>query len=98
MSTDNIEHDSAYTGGYKEPEKAFDAGGPPNVTKRKAIRSAKELIDTTAPKLRKHLLTTVYKKEVTEKLDKLHAAGHTVLSITPSNEIRGFEIISYTEE
>lgn len=49
-------------------------------------------------KVRKHLLTTVYKQEAEAKLDKLHAAGHTVVAILPSGEIRGFEIISYTEE
>ena len=36
--------------------------------------------------------------EVAEKLDKLHTAGHTILSITASSEVRGFEIISYSEE
>lgn len=49
-------------------------------------------------KVRKHLLTTAYKGEVVEKLDKLSAAGHTVVSVTPSPDIRGFEIISYSEE
>ena len=49
-------------------------------------------------KVRKHLLTTAYKGEVAEKLDKLSAAGHTIVSVTASGEIRGFEIISYSEE
>lgn len=49
-------------------------------------------------KVRKHLLTTALKNEVAEKLDKLAAAGHTVLSITASSEFRGFEIVSYSEE
>lgn len=49
-------------------------------------------------KVRKHLLTTTYKNDVVEKLDKLVAAGHTVLSVTASSDVRGFEIITYTEE
>jgi hypothetical protein len=48
--------------------------------------------------VRKHLLTTAYKQDVAEKLDKLHAAGHTIVSITSSSDIRGFEIVSYKEE
>jgi hypothetical protein len=48
--------------------------------------------------VRKHQLDTVYKGSVTETLDKLHAAGSTVLSITASPDVRGFEIISYTEK
>jgi hypothetical protein len=67
-------------------------GGTPLETKE---QKRKRL---TKPMVRKHLLTTVYKKEVAEQIDKLHADGHTILSITPSNEIRGFEIISYKEE
>ena len=49
-------------------------------------------------KVRKHLLTTTYKQDVAEKLDKLYAAGHTILAITGSTDVRGFEVISYTEE
>jgi hypothetical protein len=49
-------------------------------------------------KVRKHLVTTAYKNDVAEKLDKLAAAGHTVLSVTSSSEVRGFDVISYTEE
>jgi len=49
-------------------------------------------------KVRKHLVTTAYKSEIAERLDKLYAAGHTVLSITASTDVRGFEVISYTEE
>jgi hypothetical protein len=48
--------------------------------------------------VRKHLLTTAYKQDVAEKLDKLHAAGHTIVSITTSPDIRGFEVVSYSEE
>ena len=51
-----------------------------------------------ATKVRKHLLTTTYKQDVAEKLDKLYAAGHTILAITGSTDVRGFEIISYNEE
>lgn len=50
------------------------------------------------PLVRKHLVTTVYKKDVAEKLDLLHTAGHHILSITDSSEVRGFEIISYSME
>jgi len=53
---------------------------------------------TAATKVRKHLVTTAYKSDVAEKLDKLYAAGHTVLSVTASGDVRGFDIISYTEE
>lgn len=49
-------------------------------------------------KVRKHLVTTTYKNEVAEKLDKLHTAGHTVLAIVASTDVRGFEVITYTEE
>ena len=49
-------------------------------------------------KVRKHLVTTAYKNDTAEKLDKLAAAGHTVLAIVASGEVRGFEIITYTEE
>jgi len=53
---------------------------------------------TPKAKVRKHLVTTAYKSDVAEKLDKLHAAGHTVLSVTASSDVRGFDIISYNEE
>jgi len=49
-------------------------------------------------KVRKHLLTTAYKQDIAEKLDKLCAGGHTIVSITSSPDIRGFEVISYNEE
>jgi hypothetical protein len=49
-------------------------------------------------KVRKHLLTSVYKQDVAAKLDILHAAGHTILAIVGSSDVRGFEVISYTEE
>ena len=49
-------------------------------------------------KLRVHLLTTSYKQDVADKLNKLFAAGHIILSVTASSDVRGFEIISYTEE
>jgi len=49
-------------------------------------------------KVRKHLLTTAYKQDVAEKLDKLDAAGHKLVAIVPSADIRGFEIITVTEE
>jgi hypothetical protein len=49
-------------------------------------------------KVKKHAVTTAYKNDVAEKLDKLDAAGHTILAITSSQDFRGFEIISYTEE
>jgi hypothetical protein len=76
-----------------------DASTPPTPPKRrKGIRSAEELTATATPKLRKHLLTTAYKQDVAAKLDKLHAAGHTILSVTSSSDVRGFEIVSYTEE
>jgi hypothetical protein len=73
---------------------SVDMGGNLDVTpeepkKRKASVKAK---------VRKHLLTTTYKQDVAEKLDKLYAAGHTILAITGSTDVRGFEIISYNEE
>jgi hypothetical protein len=76
------------------------SGALPEVAepKRKRGKATDGTVIINAPKVRKHLLTTAYKKEVAEKLDKLHSAGHTVLSITGSEEIRGFEIISYSEE
>ena len=49
-------------------------------------------------KVRKHLVTTAYKQDAAAKLDKLVAAGHTVLAVVASGEVRGFEIITYTEE
>ena len=49
-------------------------------------------------KVRKHLVTTAYKQDAAAKLDKLVAAGHTVLAVVASSEVRGFEIITYTEE
>ena len=49
-------------------------------------------------KVRKHLVTTAYKQDAAAKLDKLVAAGHTVLAIVSSTEVRGFEIVTYTEE
>jgi hypothetical protein len=57
--------------------------------KKKAPRKAR---------VRKHLLTTAYKNEVAEKLDKLDAAGHSLVAIIPSSDIRGFEIITVFEE
>jgi hypothetical protein len=65
------------------------SGTPLETTEKKKTRKAK---------VRKHVLTTAYKKEVTDVLDKLDAAGHKLVSITPSNEIRGFEIITIFEE
>ena len=49
-------------------------------------------------KVRKHLVTTAYKQDAADKLDKLYAAGHTVLAIVASSDVRGFEIVSYNEE
>jgi hypothetical protein len=49
-------------------------------------------------KVRKHKLTTAYKQDITTTLDKLHAEGETVGFILPSPDVRGFEVISYTEE
>lgn len=49
-------------------------------------------------KVRKHLITTTYKQDAAAKLDKLVAAGHTILAVVSSTEVRGFEVISYTEE
>jgi hypothetical protein len=49
-------------------------------------------------KIRKHLVTTVYKNDAAERLDKLAAAGHTILAVVASSDVRGFEVISYTEE
>jgi hypothetical protein len=69
-------------------------GGPafvPEEPKKKGTRSR-------PAKVKKHHLTTAYKNEVAEKMDKLDAAGHTVVAITNSPDIRGFEIITYTEE
>jgi hypothetical protein len=71
------------------------AGTPEPAEPKRRRSKATDII--TAPKVRKHLLTTVYKQDVAENLNKLHAAGQTVLSITPSPDVRGFEIISYSE-
>jgi hypothetical protein len=71
-------------------DEAGNGGLPPEESKKKGTRAK--------AKVRKHLVTTVYKKDVAEKLDKLHAGGHTILSITSSSEVRGFEVISYNEE
>jgi len=49
-------------------------------------------------KARKHKETTVYKGKLAEALDALHAQGHEVLTILSSPDIRGYEIVSYTEE
>lgn len=60
-------------------------------TKKKGTRSR-------PTKVRKHMLTTTYKNDLIEKLDKLDAAGHTIAHVLLAQDIRGFEIISYTEE
>jgi hypothetical protein len=49
-------------------------------------------------KFHKHHLTTAYKQELAEKLDKLHAAGHYLVAIVGSPDVRGFEVVTYTEE
>jgi hypothetical protein len=70
-----------------------DFAEEPKRKRNQAAPYAKQVI-----KVRKHLVTTVYGKVAAEKLDNLHAEGHTILSITASSEIRGFDIISYREE
>jgi hypothetical protein len=62
---------------------------PAEEPKKKVARKAK---------VRKFLLTTVYKNEIAEKLNKLDAAGHSLVTIIPSSDIRGFEIITVFEE
>ena len=52
----------------------------------------------TKAKVRKHLVTTAYKNDIAEKLDKLCAAGHTILAVFNAADVRGFEIVSYFEE
>ncbi len=74
-------------------EKTFPASTPES--KRKSTRVA--LVGSPA-KVRKHQIDTTYKGSVVELLDKLHAAGSEVLSITASPDVRGFEVISYTEK
>jgi len=76
----------------------LETSEPKTPKRRRAIRSAEELIASATPKVRKHLVTTAYKQDAAAKLDKLVAAGHTVLTIVASGEVRGFEIISYIEE
>jgi hypothetical protein len=49
-------------------------------------------------KVRKHLVTSAYRQDIAAKLDTLYAAGHTILAIVPSGDVRGFEVISYSEE
>ena len=74
-------------------DEAGNGGKAPEITeeKKKGTRSR-------PAKVRKHLLTTAYKNDVAEKLDKLTAAGHTILAVVGSTDVRGFEVISYTEE
>jgi hypothetical protein len=66
------------------------SGNPLETTEKKK--------STRKVKVRKHLLTTAYKQDVAEKLDKLDAAGHSLVAIIPSSDIRGFEIITVIEE
>ena len=68
------------------------------VANKEIEKIEKKIARSRSPKVRKHLVTTAYKQEVADKLDKLHAAGHTILSITSSADVRGFEIVSFTEE
>jgi hypothetical protein len=49
-------------------------------------------------KVRTHKLTTAYKQDIAATLDKLHAEGQTVEFMFPSPDVRGLEIITYTEE
>jgi hypothetical protein len=63
----------------------------PQEEKKKGTRSR-------PAKIRKHLVTTAYEQDAAGKLDKLHAAGHTILTVLVAGDIRGFKIISYTEE
>jgi hypothetical protein len=61
-------------------------------------KSSKRKVAAPKAKVRKHLVTTVYKNDAAAKLDKLYAAGHTVLAVVASSDVRGFEVISYNEE
>lgn len=84
-----------------DPVGNLDSQVPPvaEQPKRRRSKGVRELTDVTVgPKVRKHLLTTAYKQDVAEKLDKLYASNHTIVSITSSPDIRGFEIVSYNEE
>jgi hypothetical protein len=74
---------------------SVDMGGNLDVTPEEPKRKTRS---AGKAKVRRHLLTTTYKQDVAEKLDKLYAAGHTILAITGSTDVRGFEIISYNEE
>lgn len=49
-------------------------------------------------KTRRYHESTVYKGKVAETLAALHEAGHTVEFVLPSPDVRGFEIVSFTEE
>jgi hypothetical protein len=75
--------DEAGLGG-KPPETAAEP-------KRKGSRSR-------PAKTRRYHEITVYKGKVAETLGVLYAAGHTVEFVLTSPDVRGFEIISYTEE
>ena len=63
-----------------------------------APESKRRTIKGHPAKVRKHLLTTAYKQDIAAKLDKLYAAGHTILAVMASSDVRGFEIVSYSEE
>jgi hypothetical protein len=76
-----------------EHNKQFDVGGPPNVES-----SPKKGTRSRPVKKRRYHETTVYKSKTAEIMGVLHEAGHTVEFVVPSPDIRGFEIISYTEE
>jgi hypothetical protein len=69
-----------------EPDKAKET-----TAKQKGTRSR-------PVKVRKHKLTTVYKQDVADQLDRLYAEGQTAQFIISSPDIRGFEIISFLEE
>jgi hypothetical protein len=49
-------------------------------------------------KTRRYHETTVFKGKLAEIMGVLHAAGHTFEFIVPSPDIRGYEVVSYTEE
>lgn len=48
-------------------------------------------------KVRTYKSDTVYKQDLAQYLNKLHADGSTAEFVVPAIDIRGFEVVSYKE-
>lgn len=75
-----------------------EAGSEPQVNRSNEVAARQKGTRSRTVKVRKHMQTTAYKQDLAVKLDKLHEEGRTVAYILSSPDIRGFEIVSYTEE